>query len=579
VFIKNLERSEKAMHVKRIRDLRSIPAYLLLTGMAVFFSLLIAFPIFAEETVPEEIKQKGLFYTDQQGIRYELFDDGTCSVNGCTGDMQSTVRIPAQVSYEGMDYIVKGIDGSAFSACSRLKTIEIPDQVTDIPAGTFSACSRLKDIYIIPANAQVKKSGKNTVISVKISDAFKEEAGRVHLKADERAVQKAVSQKGTDTVTLFLSAPGAKSILLQEPAVKAIAGSGKDLKVRIKDTRGTSCYMKVSAENMKQADGALDLTLQEKQTGDTTGGLRTDLKKVLRKSSIRADQVKILEFSYGNGAKINTDVIVPAGDLSGVKAGSRVHIYRYEKDRRIFTEVSFHPYTVSNQGNLKVPLSKNSTFVISKTPFQCMVRKPANEFLTESGSTYYVGKDGKAVCGWKKIGSEYYYFDRENGKMSSGGKADGIKINRNGTAEQTEANVQKIRTMIKARAVVEQVTDASDSKSQKIEKCFRWIFQFPYRRYRRLQPIYRQPGWEVTFANDIFDKHQGCCVSEASAAAFLFHECGYETVYVACDTGHAWVELNGRVYDPLFAEARGFSRYYNVPYQGYGMRPVEKRKI
>lgn len=562
------------MNHKKIRDMNSIPAYAFLAGLAVFLCLLMAYPVYAEE-----LDQEGHFYTDQQGICYELLDDGVCSVNSYTEDLQSIVRIPAQIRYEDVDYTVKRIDGSAFEACSRLKTIEISDQVTEIPKGTFSDCSKLKDIYIIPADVKITKSGKNSVISVKIRDVWKEEAERVQLKVDESTVKKAAAQKGTDTVTLFLSTVGSKSILLQESAVKAIAGSGKDFKVRIKDAQGSNCYTKISAENMKQADGEMNLSLQEEQMGDTSGELRKDLQKALTKSNIRTNKVKILEFSYGNGAKPAADVIVPVMDISGIKAGSQLHVYRYEKSKRTFAEVSFRPYTVSKQGNLTIPLSKNSTFVLSRAPFQSMVRKLTNEFLTESGNTYYVGKDGKAVCGWRKIGGEYYYFDRENGKMSSGGKVDNIKINKNGTAVQTEANVQKIQTMMKARSVMEQVTNASDSKSQKIEKCFRWIFQFPYRRYRRLKPIYKQPGWEVTFANDIFDHHQGCCVSEASAAAFLFHECGYETVYVACDTGHAWAELNGRVYDPLFAEARGFSQYYNVPYAGYGMRPVEKRKI
>jgi len=163
--------------------------------------------------------------------------------------------------------------------------------------------------------------------------------------------------------------------------------------------------------------------------------------------------------------------------------------------------------------------------------------------------------------------------------MASGCTVDGIRLKKSGQAVATNANIQKIQTMIKARNIVLQVTKPGDTLEQKIKKCFLWVFQFPYRQYRRLNPIYRQPGWEVTFANDIFDRRQGCCVSEASATAFLFNECGCKTVYVATDTGHAWVELNGRVYDPLFAEARGFSNYYNRPYAGYGMYAVVKHKI
>ena len=163
--------------------------------------------------------------------------------------------------------------------------------------------------------------------------------------------------------------------------------------------------------------------------------------------------------------------------------------------------------------------------------------------------------------------------------MGSACKVDGIQIQKDGTAKKTKANVRKIQTMIKARAVVDEITDENDSKVEKREKCFKWIFQFPYRRYRLLKPIYKQEGWEVDFANDIFDNKKGCCVSESSALAFLFHECGYKTVYICHDTGHAWVELEGRVYDPLFAEAKDYEQYYNRSYKGFGMYPVDKRQI
>lgn len=224
------------MDFKKIRDIRGIPAYVFLAGLVVFLCLLIVFPVHAKAD------QEDFYYTDRQGIRYDLYGDGTCIVSGYTEELQSTVRIPSQISYEDMDYIVRGIDGSAFEKCSRLRTIEIPDQVTDLPAGTFSECSKLKNIYILPTNVKVKKSGKNTVITVKISNVWKEEAGRVQLEVDEDVVQKAASQKSTDTVTLFLSDLDSKRILLQESAVKAIAGSGKDLKVRIRDSKGSSCY-------------------------------------------------------------------------------------------------------------------------------------------------------------------------------------------------------------------------------------------------------------------------------------------------------------------------------------------------
>lgn len=528
-------------------------------------------------------------YTDQQGVVYTLSREDSCFISGYTETIKSAVKIPVRIKKDGHVYKVKGIGKSAFRNCTALKQIEAPNSVTGIAAGAFSGCRNLKSITVLPAAFIQGKSGKTSLVTVKINGALLSTKADVKLEIGRSVIQEAASNKKTDAVTLRIcvtansnypaTAAVPDQMTLQQKAVKALAKSGKDLMVRVRDAKGGSYDVKAGADGLKQTSGNLQLALGQKDAGDISGTTKTDLKKALRKNGIDADKVKILTYSLEQGSGAGLSIVFSAKGVRGAKSGSKVYLYRYDRKNHVFAAASFHPYTVSKKGNITMSVMRGGVYVATKKPFRYMSRQPANEFLTESGSTYYIDKNGAAVHGWKKIGGAYYYFDRENGKMAIGGKVDGIKLRADGTAVQTDANVKKIQTMIKARAVVEQVTAPSDSKSQKIEKCFRWIFQFPYRRYRRLSPICRQPGWEVTFANDIFDNHQGCCVSEAAAAAFLFHECGYKTVYVATDTGHAWVELNGRVYDPLFAEARGFSRYYNVPYDGYGMWAVIKRKI
>lgn len=237
--------------------------------------------------------------------------------------------------------------------------------------------------------------------------------------------------------------------------------------------------------------------------------------------------------------------------------------------------------------------------VFACTSTQCYA-KNINKFVTKSGKTYYYGEKGKKIkgkfvkikkrtyyfdkngvmaTGWKKIKGEYYFFHRTEGKQFKNYTVDGIKINKKGKVKKSEYNVSKIETMIQAREIMQDITDYSDSRKEKLKKCFDWVLAFPYRRYRRLQPIYKTKGWEMDFANDIFDKKAGCCVSEASALAFLLHECGYSTVYVAHDTGHAWTEVNGRIFDTLFAEAKGYSKYFYRSYKGYECHAVDKRKI
>lgn len=61
-----------------------------------------------------------------------------------------------------------------------------------------------------------------------------------------------------------------------------------------------------------------------------------------------------------------------------------------------------------------------------------------------------------------------------------------------GRAKKNELNVAKINTMIKARKTVNKVCKVSDTKAQKLRKCFDYIAKVPYRRYRFLKPIYHK---------------------------------------------------------------------------------------
>lgn len=183
------------------------------------------------------------------------------------------------------------------------------------------------------------------------------------------------------------------------------------------------------------------------------------------------------------------------------------------------------------------------------------------------------------VTGWAKYKKDFYYFGRTNGKMAKKCTVDGIKLDKAGKAKQTDLSVAKIKTMTRARKQLNELCKYTDTKQQKLRKCFDWIAKRPYKRYRFLKKIYKQKGWESTFADDIFIHGDGCCVSESAALAFLLHEAGYKDVYVAHDSEHAWVELNGKVYDALFARAKDYNKYYNLSYKNYNCHPVDKRKI
>ena len=187
--------------------------------------------------------------------------------------------------------------------------------------------------------------------------------------------------------------------------------------------------------------------------------------------------------------------------------------------------------------------------------------------VVPGGNVQAAGLQGRSVSVGTKKGKSYYKY--EDGKLAK----------KNGTAKLSTYTKNKIDTMITAKKIMQANTKTTDSRSKKLKKVFNWVLKHPYKRYRTLKSVQSKKGWEITFANDVYKKGQGCCVSEASAFAFLAHECGYKNVYICDDTGHAWTEINGRVYDTLFAEAKNYNKYYNSSYGTAGLHRVGKLKI
>ena len=202
-------------------------------------------------------------------------------------------------------------------------------------------------------------------------------------------------------------------------------------------------------------------------------------------------------------------------------------------------------------------------------------------FFTCGKYVYHSDKKGRLDRGWRKLGGQYYYFDRENGRMAISKTIDYIKIGKYGTPKNLKKDKSRIKTFIKARRVMEYVSKATDSKATKLYKCYKWMEKFDYYQYRTFSTGYSNhpKDWDVIFANDIFDHHQGCCVSESAAFAFMAKECGFKNVTICSDTGHVWTDINGRLYDPLFAEGRSFSQNYNASYTDYRSNPVITKKL
>lgn len=223
---------------------------------------------------------------------------------------------------------------------------------------------------------------------------------------------------------------------------------------------------------------------------------------------------------------------------------------------------------------------------------------PAKGWQTVNGKKFYY-KNGEALIGKQKIGKNYYFFSKK-GVMKTGTVKDGANtyyLNAKGHMEayQVKSTLYKptgkkmkdyeakeYRTLLTARDKVAEITKKSDSKATKLLKCFKWVQKGYYHQYRKFR---NYEGWAADFANDHFKKkwkgdRSGCCMSDGAAFAYLALAIGYDKVYVGVDKasgvgGHGCARIGNKYYDPLFAEAKSFSKYYGGKNAGIFNRSVQ----
>ena len=218
--------------------------------------------------------------------------------------------------------------------------------------------------------------------------------------------------------------------------------------------------------------------------------------------------------------------------------------------------------------------------------------------LKTGGMRYF--KNGRYLTGCQKIGKYVYLFNEYGFKMLRNTTYRGVEYFlddyahvtgwRRGSAfyynngrRMSQNQALDCRAYQNARNVINKVTNKRMSKGQKLEACFRWVMSKYYRTWRRFD----QGGavWYAVQANDHFERGCGDCIADASAFAYLAKALGYKNIYICADaprsnnSAHAWTEINGRVYDPLFAEAKSYSRNYNVTYRVYSLSPEFKKKL
>ena len=89
------------------------------------------------------------------GIYYKITSSSKCAVT-YKGDTYSSyskeyngnITIPASVTYYGNTYEVTSIESCAFSSCSGLTSVTIPNNVTSINSTAFDGCSGMTSVTI-----------------------------------------------------------------------------------------------------------------------------------------------------------------------------------------------------------------------------------------------------------------------------------------------------------------------------------------------------------------------------------------------------------------------------------------------
>ena len=94
-----------------------------------------------------------------KGLLHYYISNGTAIVYGYDWSAHPTnIVIPETVTYEEITYGVTAIDYEAFSDCSSLTTITIPNSITSIGDNVFEACSSLTSVTIPNSVTSIGKS-------------------------------------------------------------------------------------------------------------------------------------------------------------------------------------------------------------------------------------------------------------------------------------------------------------------------------------------------------------------------------------------------------------------------------------
>lgn len=229
----------------------------------------------------------------------------------------------------------------------------------------------------------------------------------------------------------------------------------------------------------------------------------------------------------------------------------------------------------------------------------------------QKGKVFYK-PNCKRISGVRYVNKNYHYYingiqqvkDRKQGSITYHCNSKGVlEYRQNGNMfyyADGRRMSQEDETFQRAKLVVDQITNPGMTMEQKLETCFRWVMKHYYFTRRSFQC---QTSWPALYADDYLSLQnaryessylwsneyfynmmsRGNCFSDGCAFAYLAKAIGYTDVNVCADArnsnAHCWAEINGLVYDPLFAEVHKPFGTYGAAYGNYRLYPVVRQKI
>lgn len=196
------------------------------------------------------------------------------------------------------------------------------------------------------------------------------------------------------------------------------------------------------------------------------------------------------------------------------------------------------------------------------------------------------------VAGFNEVGEKTYYFNVD-GTKTPGERIQSLTYNgvtadwylKDGELQKnvrdaitlnsvkyivTEGKAQKVvteadKTYFRAFGEVKKATKPDMTKEQKLKACFDYC-KNAYYEYRPRTPHYKGMDWPIVYANDMFIKGGGNCLSYGAAFAYMAKAIGYENVYCCHSGGHGWAEIDGLIYDPEWSLHHKIHSFYALSY-------------